>query len=172
MDCSPPVSSVHGISQARILEWVAISFSNTYRNTYNIYTITLWSCRSQIQRVKSKGRNRVKRPLQLSKWEVLNAWISGAARSKRWGSGCGCYLRRKLTWPWWLLSLCASWALWCQFTIWNMFILSAHVETSGQSCTLVTQSCPTLCDPMDYSPLGSSAMELSRQEYWNGSWSF
>ena len=27
MDCSPPGSSVHGISQARILEWFAISFS-------------------------------------------------------------------------------------------------------------------------------------------------
>ena len=27
MDCSLPDSSVHGISQARILEWVAISFS-------------------------------------------------------------------------------------------------------------------------------------------------
>jgi len=27
MDCSPPGSSVHEISQARILEWVAISFS-------------------------------------------------------------------------------------------------------------------------------------------------
>ena len=27
MDCSPPCSSVHGILQARILEWVAISFS-------------------------------------------------------------------------------------------------------------------------------------------------
>ena len=27
MDCSPPASSVHGISQARVLEWVAISFS-------------------------------------------------------------------------------------------------------------------------------------------------
>ena len=26
-DCSPPGSSVHGILQARILEWVAISFS-------------------------------------------------------------------------------------------------------------------------------------------------
>ena len=26
VDCSPPGSSVHGISQARILEWVAISF--------------------------------------------------------------------------------------------------------------------------------------------------
>ena len=27
MDCSPPGSSVHGIFQARILEWVAFSFS-------------------------------------------------------------------------------------------------------------------------------------------------
>ena len=27
MDCSPPGSSVHGILQARILEWVAVSFS-------------------------------------------------------------------------------------------------------------------------------------------------
>ena len=27
MDCSPPGSSVHGVSQARILEWVAIFYS-------------------------------------------------------------------------------------------------------------------------------------------------
>ena len=27
VDCSPPGSSIHGILQARILEWVAISFS-------------------------------------------------------------------------------------------------------------------------------------------------
>ena len=27
MDCSLPGSSIHGISQARILEWIAISFS-------------------------------------------------------------------------------------------------------------------------------------------------
>ena len=27
MDCSPPVSSVHGILQARILEWVAMPSS-------------------------------------------------------------------------------------------------------------------------------------------------
>ena len=30
MDCSPPGSSVHGIHQARILEWVAISFSRIF----------------------------------------------------------------------------------------------------------------------------------------------
>ena len=29
------------------------------------------------------------------------------------------------------------------------------------------QSCPTLCDPMDCSPLGSSVMKFSRQEYWS-----
>ena len=28
VDCSPPGSSVHGILQARILEWVAIPFSS------------------------------------------------------------------------------------------------------------------------------------------------
>ena len=27
MDCSPPGSSIHGILQARVLEWVAIAFS-------------------------------------------------------------------------------------------------------------------------------------------------
>ena len=30
MDCSPTGSSVHGIFQARVLEWVAIAFSNSY----------------------------------------------------------------------------------------------------------------------------------------------
>ena len=29
MDCSLPGSSVHGIFQARVLEWVAIAFSST-----------------------------------------------------------------------------------------------------------------------------------------------
>ena len=31
MDCGPPGSSVHGILQARILEWGAVAFSNTQR---------------------------------------------------------------------------------------------------------------------------------------------
>ena len=32
MDCSPPGSSIHGIFQARVLEWGAIAFSNLYLN--------------------------------------------------------------------------------------------------------------------------------------------
>ena len=30
MDCSLPGSSVHGVFQARVLEWVAIAFSNIF----------------------------------------------------------------------------------------------------------------------------------------------
>ena len=29
MDCSPPGSSIHGIFQARVLQWVAIAFSDS-----------------------------------------------------------------------------------------------------------------------------------------------
>ena len=42
MDCSPPGSSVNGISQARILEWVAISFS---RGSFQLRDWTQVSCK-------------------------------------------------------------------------------------------------------------------------------
>ena len=53
MDCSPPGSSVHGILQARILEWVAISFSRgssqpRNRTQVSCFTdrfFTLWATR-------------------------------------------------------------------------------------------------------------------------------
>ena len=35
-------------------------------------------------------------------------------------------------------------------------------------CVKPLQSCPTLCDPMDYSLPGSSLHGFSRQEYWSG----
>jgi len=38
MDCSPPCSSVHGIFQAIVLEWVAISFSITLWDEYYYYS--------------------------------------------------------------------------------------------------------------------------------------
>ena len=34
MDCSLPASSVHGTSQARVLEWVAIAFSNIHTHIH------------------------------------------------------------------------------------------------------------------------------------------
>ena len=35
------------------------------------------------------------------------------------------------------------------------------------SVVLAAQSCPTLCDPMDYSCQALLSMEFSRQEYWS-----
>ena len=57
MDCSPPGSSVHGIFQARILEWVAISFSRRSfwrRDWIQVSCIigrrfTVWATREVIQ---------------------------------------------------------------------------------------------------------------------------
>jgi len=42
MDCSPPGSSVPGISQARIWEWVAISFSKGSSQPWDEPTSPAW----------------------------------------------------------------------------------------------------------------------------------
>ena len=42
MDCSPPGSSVHGILQARILEWVAIHFSRWLSMHTLPFEVFLW----------------------------------------------------------------------------------------------------------------------------------
>ena len=39
---APPGSSIHGISQARILEWVVIPFSRDNEDTFEDYTLILW----------------------------------------------------------------------------------------------------------------------------------
>ena len=55
MDCSPPDSSIHAIFQARILEWVAISFSRDFiyysysflfplEGTIHIVCATIYNC--------------------------------------------------------------------------------------------------------------------------------
>ena len=40
LDCSPSGSSVHGTLQARILEWVAIAFSDPYMTTGKTIALT------------------------------------------------------------------------------------------------------------------------------------
>ena len=44
MNCSPPGSSIHGIFQARILEWVAISYSRGSSQTRDQTHISWVSC--------------------------------------------------------------------------------------------------------------------------------
>ena len=43
MDCSLPGSSVHGIFQARVLEWGAIAFSDTDLSYINYVSFPDWT---------------------------------------------------------------------------------------------------------------------------------
>ena len=116
MDCSPPRSSVHVILQARILEWVAISFS----------------------RGSSPPRDRT--------------WVS-------------CIAGRF-------------------FTIWASKEFTEMVYSIEKRVS-VTPSCPTLYDPRDCSPGGSSvhgilqarilesvAIPFSRGSSWSRDWTW
>ena len=61
VDCSPPGSSVHGILQARILEWVAISFSRGFSPPRDQTQVsctagrffTIWTSREALPSVSS-----------------------------------------------------------------------------------------------------------------------
>ena len=74
MDCSPPGSSVYGIFQARILKWVAVSFS---RGSSWIRYRTLvfciggqilhhWGTREVLGKVRVTERN--------GKWDFIGIW--------------------------------------------------------------------------------------------------
>ena len=44
---------------------------------------------------------------------------------------------------------------------------SSFVDTAAAAAKSL-QSCPTLCDPIDDSPPGSSVPGIARKEYWSG----
>ena len=67
MDCSPPGYSVHGISQARILEWAAIPFTRGFSRPRN------WTCVSCIGRQSlPASREALLRNWSLAKENVLS----------------------------------------------------------------------------------------------------
>ena len=106
MDCSPPGSWIHGVFQARVLEWGAISFSNAWK----------W-------KVKVKSLSRVR--LLATPWTIVHqaSESMGFSRQEYW-------IGVPLASPIWIIS---------------------SVQFSS-----VTQSCPTLWDPMNHSTLGLS----------------
>ena len=112
MDCSPQGSSVHGVLQARTLEWVAIFFSKASQDPMPKLT---WG----------------PRPLPWVCHLVSLASFVGSS-----------WVPFLLTWD---PSESLSWPY------------LTHLSLPGCCCSLVTQSCPILCDLMDCSPPGSSA---------------
>ena len=61
MDCSPPGSSIHGIFQARVLEWGAIvpgfKFTYVYNHITLVHTYILESCHENLLCVNSSKTN-------------------------------------------------------------------------------------------------------------------
>ena len=133
MDCSPPGSSVHGILQARILEWVAMSLDlpdpgikpqspalqavslPSEPSGKPLYVCTCCCCCCQVASVVSDSV----RPHRRQPTRLPRPWDSPAKNT-----GVGCH-----------------------------FLLQCMKVKS--ECE-VAQSCPTLSDPMDYSLPGSS----------------
>ena len=111
MDCSPPDFSVHGILQARILEWIAISFSRG----------SSWPRdRTQVSRITSG---------------FFTIWAIGKSLL--------------------LIYVCIT----------ESFCYACETSTTlyiNYMCVLVSQSCPTICDPIDCSLPGSSIHGISQ----------
>ena len=84
MDCSPPGSSIHGILQARILEWVALPSSRGSSQPSDRTRISYVSCTGR--RVLSHGAARealgrgVIRSASLESW-LISPWSHPALRS-------------------------------------------------------------------------------------------
>ena len=73
MDCSLPGSSVHGILQARTLEWVAISFSNAWKWKVKVKSLsrvrllaTPWTAAYQDTVVYTKLSSRIIMPIYIA----------------------------------------------------------------------------------------------------------
>ena len=114
MDCSPPGSSVHGIFQARVLEWGAIAFSTK--------DLMIW--------ISIPIRDQIVGSLKhLQKQEICRnkQTIATAANMANCGNS---YLAQTLLKS---VNTCSNWT---------------QVK--------VVQSCPTLCNPVDYNLPGNS----------------
>ena len=73
MDCSPPGSSVHGILQARIPEWVAISFCRDQTWVFCIARrfFTIWAMR--------EAPNRQILVIKVTQFPIISPWYFSSA---------------------------------------------------------------------------------------------
>ena len=79
VDCSPPGSSVHGISQARLLDWVAILFSRDLLNPGSKHR----SPAPQVDSLPSEPREAHARSF-FAVWDQAALWDILAASLARW----------------------------------------------------------------------------------------
>ena len=154
MDCSPLGSSVHGILQARILKWVAISSSRGSSQPRNWTLVshiaggffTIGATRGyRVKRVAGNSLNRKK----MIKEEIL------------------AYQEERLQWAKDMVkdntfySEFSKLFLMAEVKIMTLYMVSLNVSKQilktiirSDQIRSVAQSCPTLCDPMNRSTPG------------------
>ena len=125
MDCSLPHSSIHGIFQARVLEWVAISFSRG--SSRPGIEPGLLHCRQMFYHLSHH-------------WSLSNHFLST-------------HLKNHLLLPFLTLSLIKCTSL-CQSHNSTHVLISLPAFSTLFSISSVSQSCLTHCDPMDWSMPG------------------
>ena len=98
MDCSPPGSSLHGILQERILEWVAIFFSrgSSWPKDWTLVSgiagrfFTIWATRKALDKsLKWDGFKNSVRTILITNPEAM--------RTHQWGKRMNDRARKKLT---------------------------------------------------------------------------
>ena len=80
MDCRPPGPSVHGMVQARILEWVAISFSkgsSQLRDQTRVSCIAGWFFTTEPPRKSDVSTARLEKHMLMLGEEILKAFSHG-----------------------------------------------------------------------------------------------
>ena len=157
MDYSPSGSSVHGIPQARIVEWVAIPFSRGSSWPRGLTSVsctagrffTVWATREELRPTQIIQddflimRSLITSSKSLLPWKVTHSWVLGI---RIW-----MFLGTIILWAVSPLSsqsgpLCRSF----------LFLLSLSVHVRAK----LLQLCPTFFDPMGRSLPGSYVQEI------------
>ena len=127
MNCSPPGSSVHGISRARLLEWVVISFSRGSSWPRDWTQVSYIASRYFAIRATREVLRRIRDDAKVGGWRPRMMEFIFSEMGSSWDGNKdndGTYFTG-LFWGW-------------------------------KVKVLVAQSCLTLCNAMDCSPLVSS----------------
>ena len=167
MDCRPPGPSIHGIFQARVLEWGTIAFSMCDVNMVYYLRNSWLYCRN---RQPSNQSIIIHQRFKIFSCKLC-CWLRKLPREANLHvrkvfmlacavmiAGAGEERHRELSPSNYVPILGKN----------TVTLLNIHWPISRRETFLsmlereVTQSCPTLCDPMDCSPPGSSVHGIFR----------
>ena len=93
MECSPPGFSVHGILQARILEWVAISFSVNIKDCGIVSLGDVWWGFGEVIQVRERSEQRMHYRIN---YHV--DWVELDLPGKFWGDSIKHIVQGSSTW--------------------------------------------------------------------------